>query len=206
MISVTVIGKVNKEAIVYRHTAKEGDVVCVTGDLGGAFLGLTVLQREKEAFKVDKKMEPQLDEREYVIQRQLKPEARLDVIHEMIAKKIVPTAMIDVSDGLASELFHICTKSNVGVTIFDEYIPKSEETKQTAFDFGVDPTTCALNGGEDYELLFTVDKSKVEVMQEFYDVTVIGEIVALEKGMNLVTKAGNPYPLEAQGWNHFKKK
>ncbi len=205
MISVTVIGKVDKDKVVYRNTAKVGDAVCVTGDFGGAFLGLNILQREKEVFSSDDKMEPQLDGKEYVVQRQLKPEARLDVIHELKDKKIVPTSMIDVSDGLASELFHICTKSKVGVAIYDEFLPKHDETKEVAFEFGIDPTTCVLNGGEDYELLFTVKKEDVDALQEFYDVVVIGEIKEETEGLNLVTKGKNVYPLQAQGWDHFKK-
>lgn len=204
MISVTVLGKVAKDKVVYRSTAKPGDAVCVTGDLGGAFLGLNILQREKEVYLSDKKMAPQLEGAEYVVQRQLKPVARLDVVHELADKKVLPTAMIDISDGLASELFHICTKSGVGVTIYDEFLPKEEEVKKIAFDLGLDSSTCVLNGGEDYELLFTINKEDADTMQELYDVTVIGEITEEKEGLNLVTKAGNKYELQAQGWNHFK--
>lgn len=203
IISVSVIGHALKSNVAYRSGAKVGDVICVTGDLGGAYMGLQLLEREKQVFLDNPDAEPQFEDKDYLIQRQLKPEARMDFVYDLKEKGIIPTSMIDVSDGLASELMHISRASNVGIQLFDENLPIDEMTYNTALDFNVDPDTCALNGGEDYELLFTVPESDFEKLKNHADLSAIGQVTKKEEGVNLVLKSGTQVPLKAQGWVHF---
>ncbi len=205
VISVSAIGRVVKERIVYRHTAKEGDLVCSTGDFGAAYCGLQFLEREKQIYIDSPKVQPELEDQVYVLGRQLKPEARRDTIKLLDSYNILPTAMIDVSDGLSSDITHICKRSRVGVRLYEENIPISREAYEAALQFNMDPITCALNGGEDYELLFTIspeDRPKLE--QILSDISVIGNITAESEGMKLFTKGGNSYDLLAQGWKHLQ--
>lgn len=206
LISVTAIGESKKGHLSLRSGARNNDIICVTGDLGGAFMGLQVLEREKQVFKANPDMQPQLQEYDYIVQRQLKPEARMDIIHELADLNIVPTSMIDISDGLASELFHLCKNSGVGVMIYEDKIPIDKTTYDTAVEFKLDPFTCALNGGEDYELLFTISQEDFEKIKKHHDIATIGYITNREYGANLVTKGGIKVPLKAQGWNHFSPK
>jgi thiamine-monophosphate kinase len=203
VISISVLGSVEKEKVAYRSTAQAGNILCVTGDLGGAYVGLQVLEREKQVYLVNPDMQPQLEGKDYVLQRQLKPQARMDIIHELRELDIVPTSMIDVSDGLASEVMHICKNSNVGATLFEDKLPIDGTTYNTAVEFNFDPTICALNGGEDYELLFTIKQEDYEKVKNHPDIFFIGYINETVKGINLVTKSGTALPLEAQGWKHF---
>jgi len=203
LISVTAIGEVKKGNLSLRSGARINDIICVTGDLGGAFMGLQVLEREKQVYKENPDMQPQLDAYNYIVQRQLKPEARMDIIHELDDLNVVPTSMIDISDGLASELFHICKNSGVGVMIYEDKIPIDKSTFDTAVEFNIDPYTTALNGGEDYELLFTISQEDFEKIKTHRDIMAIGFITKKEYDANMVTKGGNKVPLKAQGWNHF---
>jgi len=203
IISVSIVGEVTKKKVVYRNSAEENDILCVTGDLGGAYLGLQVLEREKEVFKANPEMQPELAQYEYLVKRQLKPKARMDIIHELAELEIIPTSMIDISDGLASEVFHICKQSDLGVAIFEEKLPIDQETNNAAADFKVDPTTCALNGGEDYELLFTISQSDFEKVKNHAEIAMIGYMDKKDKGRNLITKNQNVVALQAQGWKHF---
>ncbi|MBC8109618.1 MAG: thiamine-phosphate kinase [Verrucomicrobia bacterium] len=204
VISVTVIGLVEKHKIAYRNTAQENDIICVSGDLGAAYMGLQVLEREKQVFLSDPQMQPELDGKEYIVRRQLKPEARMDIIYELAELDIVPTSMIDISDGLASELLHLCTQSGTGATIFEDKLPIDALTYNTAVDFNLSPITAALNGGEDYELLFTIRQNDFEKLKLHPDIFFIGFMQAREKGVNLLTKQENVYPITAQGWKHFE--
>ena len=202
-ISITAIGSVSKQGVVRRSGANDKDIICVTGDLGGAYIGLQVLAREKQVFVANPEMQPKLDEYEYVVGRQLKPEARMDIIHELADLKIIPTSMIDVSDGLASELLHLNRHSGLGLRVFEEQLPIDNQTYETAVEFNLDPITCALNGGEDYELLFTISQSDHEKLKKHADIHFIGHMEKSDSGAGLVTKGGNWVQLEAQGWNHF---
>ncbi len=206
IISITAIGKVAKERVVYRKHAKINDLICVTGDLGGAYLGLQALEREKQEFLVNPEMSPQLEDKDYIVHRLLKPEARTDVTHQFSDLGLVPTSMIDVSDGLASELLHICKASGVGARIYEDKLPMDKLTYETALEFHLDPTTCVLNGGEDYELLFTIDQNDFQKVKNHPDITVIGHITPASEGIDLVTKQNNIVPLTAQGWRHFEGK
>lgn len=204
VISITVIGRVKKDNIVYRSGAKPTDIICVTGDLGAAFVGLQILEREKEVFKADPNMQPTLDKYEYVVGRQLKSMARTDIIFELEELGVKPTSMIDISDGLASELFHIAKNSNVGVRIYEDKIPLDEMTFNTAaLEFKIDPITAALNGGEDYELLFTISQQDFEKVKNHADIHMIGYVHEKANEHTMITKQGNVVPLKAQGWNHF---
>lgn len=203
ILNISIIGRTKKGNEVYRSGARENDVICVTGDLGAAYIGLQILEREKEVFLADPNMQPDLDKHEYAVGRQLKPKARMDIIHELAELGVRPTAMIDISDGLASELFHISKQSNVGVRIFEDKIPIDQDAFNTAVEFKLDPFTCALNGGEDYELLFTIRQEDVEKLKKHHDIQMIGYTHADPKEKILVTKGGNPVPLKAQGWVHF---
>jgi thiamine-monophosphate kinase len=203
ILSLSVVGRTRKGSEVYRTGAKDKDVICVTGDLGGAYIGLQVLEREKEVFLANPDMQPELDKHEYVVGRQLRPKARMDIIHELADLNIVPTSMIDVSDGLASELMHISKSSKVGVRIFEDKIPIDSDAFNTAVEFKLDPFTCALNGGEDYELLFTIGHEDFEKLKNHADIQFIGYIHTNPKENVLVTKGGNAVPLKAQGWVHF---
>jgi thiamine-monophosphate kinase len=203
VISITVIGKVKKDKITYRNTAKPNDIICVTGDLGGAYLGLHVLEREKSVFKEHPDMQPELEGFDYLLQRQLKPEARMDFIYELAEHQVVPTSMIDISDGLASELIHICKQSQVGALILEENLPIDSHAYHTALDFHIDPLTCMLHGGEDYELLFTLRLDDYQKLRKKIDIISIGTILEDHKIIQLQSKAGTPVPLKAQGWKHF---
>ncbi|MEP3388959.1 MAG: thiamine-phosphate kinase [Reichenbachiella sp.] len=203
VISVSVIGEVSKDKVVYRKNAEENDIICVTGDLGGAYLGLQVLEREKAVFKENPEMQPDLEKYDYIVKRQLKPSARMDVIHELGDLGLVPTSMIDISDGLASELFHIAKNSEVGITIYEDKLPISKMTYDTAVEFNMDPMTCALNGGEDYELLFTIGQTDFEKIKNHPDIATIGYVDKKTNGLKMVTKNNNTVSLQAQGWKHF---
>ncbi|MBD2703624.1 thiamine-phosphate kinase [Spirosoma sp. BT702] len=201
IISVSVLGKVPKSQITYRNTAQPDDVVCVTGDLGAAYLGLQLLEREKQVFMADPNMQPGLsEERAYLIQRQLRPDARTDIVHELRDLDIRPTAMIDVSDGLASELLHLCRQSGKGAVIFDENIPIDDQAYLAADEFKISPVTAALNGGEDYELLFTVRPQVFEKLANNARITAIGYLTNNPEQIVLATKAGQQTPIRAQGW------
>ncbi|MEY3425722.1 MAG: hypothetical protein RL679_1080 [Bacteroidota bacterium] len=203
IINISVVGRVKKEEITYRSGAKEMDLLVVTGDLGGAYIGLQVLEREKEVFKANPTIQPDLDGHDYIIERQLKPEARKDIIGFLKELEVVPTSMIDISDGLASEIIHLCKASNVGCYVYDEKIPIDAKTSMMAIDFNLDPSTCALNGGEDYELLFTIKQSDFEKIQSNPNMTVIGHITDATDGIYFIDKNGSALELEAQGWKHF---
>ncbi len=203
IISVSVLGRTKKGNEVYRSGAKDTDIICVTGDLGGAYVGLQILEREKAVYLTNPEMQPELDKYEYCVSRQLKPEARMDIIYELADLGIRPTSMIDVSDGLASELFHLSKSSGVGMRVFEDKIPIDHEAYTTAVEFKLDPFTCALNGGEDYELLFTIGQTDFEKIKNHADIHLIGYVHPDMKQNVLITKNGNVVPLKAQGWEHF---
>ena len=203
IISVTAIGEVAPDKFVKRSTAKKGDLICVSGDLGGAFLGLTILEREKKVFLETKGVQPDLENQDYIIGRLLKPEARKDIIEFFAAEQIMPTSMIDISDGLSSDLLHICKQSNVGCTLYEEKIPVNEMTRLFAYKLELDPTASALSGGEDYELLFTIDQNDYDKIAANGQISVVGHITEKEEGSILITKSGNKHKLIAQGWNAF---
>jgi thiamine-monophosphate kinase len=203
VISVTSIGYADEKDIVYRNGAEEGDLICVSGDLGGAYTGLQLLEREKLVYIENPNIQPDLEGKDYIVERQLKPEARKDIVDLLQDMQIKPTAMIDVSDGLASELLHICKQSNKGCKLYEEKIPIDPMTYETAREFNLDPTVCALSGGEDYELLFTVKQADYDKIKFKLDFTIIGYITEPNAGCNLITKSGNMHELKAQGWNAF---
>ncbi|OFZ12475.1 MAG: thiamine-phosphate kinase [Bacteroidetes bacterium RIFCSPHIGHO2_02_FULL_44_7] len=203
MISVTVIGRAKTNEISYRSGAKEHDLLVCTGDLGAAYMGLQVLEREKEVYVANPTIQPDLDGHDYIIERQLKPEARVDVVRFLKELEVVPTSMIDISDGLASEILHLCKSSNVGCYVYDEKIPIDGKTSMTAIDFNLDPVTCALNGGEDYELLFTIRQDDYDKIKGNPHMTVIGHMTNAEDGRYYIDKNGSVIELRAQGWNHF---
>ncbi len=203
-ISITVLGEVKKDDAILRSGAKPNDLLCVTGDLGGAYMGLQLLERENEVFKVNPDLQPQLAGYDYILERQLKPEARKDIVEAFRKMEIKPTSMIDISDGLSSEIKHLCKNSNVGCNLFEEKIPMDEQTKAMAEELNINPLVAALNGGEDYELLFTISLDDYEKIKNDPDFTIIGHITEASEGANLVTAAGSAIPLEAQGWNHGK--
>ena len=204
-ISVTAIGQGEKDKLTYRDGAKVGDIICVTGSLGAAYLGLQLLEREKQVFLANPDMQPELEEHNYLIERQLKPEARKDMITLFAKNQLIPTAMIDVSDGLASELFHICKQSNVGAFVEESGVPIHPDAQVQAINFNMDPITCALSGGEDYELLFTIDPKDLDKVKYLPDIYIMGDIVEQKDGVKLHTKGGNIHPIKAQGWNHFEE-
>jgi thiamine-monophosphate kinase len=203
LISVTAIGQGEKERMAYRNGAKVGDLICITGDLGAAYLGLQLLEREKRIWQESPGVQPDLENQKYAIGRQLKPEARKDMIETFHEIGLRPTAMIDISDGLASEIFHICKQSNVGALVEESGVPIHPETELLALQFKLDPITCALNGGEDYELLFTIDPADVDKIRFLPDIYIAGEILEAKDGIQLNTKGGNLHALKAQGWAHF---
>jgi thiamine-monophosphate kinase len=206
MISITVLGRVKKDKVAYRDGANVNDIICVTGDLGAAFMGLQILEREKEVYQADPNMQPALEKYEYLVGRQLKCMARTDIIFELEELGVKPTSMIDISDGLASELFHICKSSGVGVRIYEDKIPVDELTYNTAaLEFKIDPITAALNGGEDYELLFTISQQDFEKIKNHADIHMIGYVHDKKNELTMITKGGNVVPLKAQGWNHFQE-
>jgi len=201
LISVTAIGEVKKEDVVYRNGAKPSDLLVVTGDLGAAYLGLQVLEREKEVFKVNPKNQPDLDQYSYIIERQLKPEARKDIIKLLKDLGLKPTAMIDISDGLSSEIMHLCKQSKVGCDLYENKIPLDPQVISTCEEFKMDSTTIALNGGEDYELLMTISQEDYPKIKANPNLTVIGYITEESTGTHLVTRAETKIPITAQGWN-----
>lgn len=204
VISITALGTAPKEQICYRSGAKEYDLLVVSGDLGGAYMGLQVLEREKEVFKANPNIQPDLDGHDYILQRQLKPQARLDVVKMLKELGVKPTSMIDISDGLASEILHICKASNVGCHLYDEKMPIDAKTSMVAIDFNLDPSMCALNGGEDYELLFTIDQKDLELIQSNPNFSIIGHMTNLADGTYFIDKSGAAVTLRAQGWKHFE--
>ena len=204
IISCTAIGEVTPEKFIKRSGAQKGDLLCVTGDLGAAYLGLVLLEREKKIYLESPGVQPDLEGEKYIVGRILKPEARRDVVEFLHKNDIMPTAMIDVSDGLSSEILHLCKESRVGCVLYEEKIPIAEETRMAAFKFNLDPTACALSGGEDYELLFTLKQDDYDKITASADVTVIGYITDAEGGAHIITKGGSKYPITAQGWNAFK--
>src|SRR5690606_25669315 len=181
--------------------AKKGDLICVSGDLGGAFLGLTILEREKKIFLETKGVQPDLEGQDYIVGRILKPEARKDIIEYFAAEEIKPTSMIDISDGLSSEILHICKQSDVGCMLYESKFPIHDMARQFAYKLELDPTACALSGGEDYELLFTIDQKDFEKISTNAAISIVGHIAEKEKGTTIITKGGNQHPLTAQGWN-----
>ncbi len=203
VISITALGRVDKDKIALRSGAKEGDIVCITGDLGAAYLGLQILEREKQIHIDHPGVQPELDDHDYLIKRLLKPEARLDMIEQFAHVNLVPTSMIDISDGLASELFHIARSSDVGFLIEENGVPINMKAQEQALNFKIDPITCALSGGEDYELLFTIKPEDVDKVRFMPDIYLAGDVLAASEGVKLSTKGGNIHALKAQGWNHF---
>lgn len=201
IISITAIGEANEDEIVYRNNAKENDLLVVSGDLGSAYMGLQVLEREKQVFQVNPNNQPDLDAYTYLIERQLKPEARTDIKELLEKLGVNPTAMIDISDGLSSELLHICKQSNVGCNLFEEKIPVDPQFIDVCEEFNIDSTTIALNGGEDYELLFTIPLEDFDKIKANPNFTVIGHITQASEGVNLITRANTKIPLKARGWD-----
>jgi thiamine-monophosphate kinase len=206
VISATIIGEAKKEEITYRNTANKNDLICVSGDLGAAYIGLLLLEREKEVFKANSDMQPELEAAEYVLERQLKPEARADMVALFKEKNIKPSSMIDVSDGLASELLHLTKQSNLGCRIIEDKIPIDYQTVQKAEEFEIDPTTCAMNGGEDYELLFTLSQKDYEQIKESKEISIIGYMTDVNEGVNLMTRSDALVEITAQGWDAMKDK
>lgn len=204
IISVTALGEITPEHIVKRSGAKPGDLLCCSGNLGAAYLGLMFLEREKKIFMESPGVQPDLEQEDYVIGRLLKPEARKDIIEFFDESGILPTAMMDISDGLSSEVLHICTSSHCGAVLYEEKLPISDATRNAAYKFQIDPTALALSGGEDYELLFTIPQSDYDKLVLNEQISVIGYITEQEKGVNIITKGGNVHPVTAQGWNAFK--
>ena len=204
VISVTAIGEVAPDKFVTRSGAQVNDLVCVTGTLGGAYLGLQLLEREKRIFLEHPGVQPDLHNQTFIVGRILKPEPRIDIVEWLTENHVVPTSMIDISDGLSSEVLHICNKSERGCVIFDEKLPIHDEARKMAMEFNIDPTTCALSGGEDYELLFTVRQQDYEKLAKHPDISVVGYITEQTEGRMLRTRSGNNHPLTAQGWNAFQ--
>ena len=205
-ISITCIGVAEKGQIVYRNGAKETDLICVSGDLGAAYMGLQLLEREKAVFEGQEEANPDFTGKEYLLERQLNPEARKDIIETLAKEGILPTSMIDISDGLSSELMHICTQSNTGCRIYEERIPIDYQTAVMAEELNMNVSTCALNGGEDYELLFTVPLTLHDKIASIKGVKVIGHITKPELGCGLITRDGQEFELKAQGWNPLNEK
>ncbi len=203
IISVTAIGEVAPDRFVKRDGAKKGDLVCVSGDLGAAYLGLLLMEREKKIFMESPSVQPDLENQDYILRRLLKPEARKDIISFFEANDIFPTSMMDISDGLSSEILHICKQSNVGCVLHEDKIPVDEASRQFAFKLDLDPTACALSGGEDYELLFTIKQEDYEKIVLNEQISVIGYITEPAEGSHIITRSGNKHALTAQGWNAF---
>ena len=204
IISITAIGEVTPDKYVKRSGAKSGDLICVSGELGGAFLGLTLLEREKRIFE-ETGAQPDLEGQTYIVGRLLKPEARKDIIEYFAEENILPTSMIDISDGLSSELMHICKQSQLGCVLYEDKLPFADDMKEFAYKLKTDPTACALSGGEDYELLFTVPQTDYDQIKLNPSVSIIGYMTDEGEGKNLITRGGNKHALVAQGWNHMKK-
>jgi thiamine-monophosphate kinase len=204
IISCTAIGEVSPDKFVKRSGAQKGDLICVSGDLGAAYLGLTILEREKQIFLEHPQIQPDLEGEKYIVGRLLKPEARNDVVAFFAEKELMPTAMIDVSDGLSSEVLHLCKQSNLGCVLYEDKLPIAEETRMAAFKFNLDPTACALSGGEDYELLFTVKQEDYNKVITNPEISIIGYTTEAEAGSHIITKSGNKHKVTAQGWNALK--
>jgi thiamine-monophosphate kinase len=204
-ISITCIGEAEEDKIVYRNGAKSTDLICVTGDLGSAYMGLQLLEREKVVFSANEEAQPDFEEREYILQRQLKPEARKDIIKLLREKGIVPTSMMDISDGLSSELMHICSQSNVGCRIYEDKIPINYQAVVMAEELNMNIVTAALNGGEDYELLFTVSLEDYDKIVPLEGIAIVGHTTKPELGLQLVGREGEEIELRAQGWNSLSK-
>lgn len=204
VISCTAIGEVAPDKFVTRKGAGKGELLCVSGDLGAAYLGLLLLEREKKIFLENPRIQPDLEGEKHIVGRILKPEARVDIVDFFGSNTVTPTAMIDVSDGLSSEILHLCKQSGVGCVLYEEKLPIAEETKLAAFKFNLDPTACALSGGEDYELLFTVKQDDYDKIASNPDISVIGYLTDSEAGAHIITKGGSKHPITAQGWNAFK--
>ena len=204
-ISITCIGDAPKDRIVYRNGAHETDLICVSGDLGAAYMGLQLLEREKKVFEGQQEVNPDFSGKEYLLERQLKPEARGDIIRKLAEHHILPTAMMDISDGLSSELMHICNQSHTGCRIYEERIPLDYQTAVMAEELNMNVTTCALNGGEDYELLFTVPLADNEKVSQLDGIRIIGYITKPELGLALITRDGQEFELKAQGWNPLRE-
>lgn len=202
-ISITAIGRVPKTKVVYRNTAQVNDAICVTGNLGAAYLGLQLLEREKQVYLANPNMQPTFDDQTELVQKVLLPEARKDIIEQLAKLEITPTAMMDISDGLSSELFHISKQSNVGAMIYEEQLPITEQTYNQAVEFEIDPLNVALSGGDEYELLFTVHQDDLEQVIAIPDVHHIGNVKPKSSGINITTKGGNIHELKALGWKHF---
>jgi thiamine-monophosphate kinase len=205
IISITALGEVLPEKVVKRSTANKGDLLCCSGDLGGAYLGLLFLEREKRIFLENPGVKPDLGGQDYVIGRLLKPEARKEIIEFFESENILPTSMMDISDGLSSEILHICEKSAVGCTLYEDKLPIMENTRMAAFTFEMDPTACALSGGEDYELIFTIRPEDYEKVRQHPLISIIGHMTDAEESATIITKGGNTHKITAQGWNAFRQ-
>ncbi len=205
VISVTALGEVTPDKFVKRSTANVSDLICVTGYLGGAYLGLLLLEREKKIFLETKGVQPDLENRDYIVGRLLKPEARKDIIEFFEKENLIPTSMMDISDGLSSEILHICKQSKVGAVVYEDKLPIHPDAKEFAYKLELDPTACALSGGEDYELLFTISQAEYDKVKDVIGIRVIGYIAEESEGANILTKGGNKHKLTAQGWNAFGK-
>jgi thiamine-monophosphate kinase len=204
VISVTAVGEVAPDKYVKRSTAQKGDLLCVSGDLGAAYVGLLFLEREKKIFMESPGVQPDLEGESYVIGRLLKPEARKDIVEFLEQQEITPTAMMDISDGLSSEILHICKDSNLGCVLYEDKLPVHEDMKKAAYKFEIDPTACALSGGEDYELLFTISQSEYDKLVLNEQISVVGYMTDAEEGAHIITKGGSKHAITAQGWNHLK--
>ncbi len=202
IISVTAIGEVAPDSFVRRSTARANDLICVSGELGGAFLGLTLLEREKKIFE-ETHAQPDLEGQAYIVGRLLKPEARKDIIDYFTESGIIPTSMMDISDGLSSDILHICKQSQTGCVLYEDKLPFNEEARDFAYKLKLDPTACALSGGEDYELLFTISQTDYETVKTNPSISIIGYMTDAAEGTSLITRSGNKHPLVAQGWNHL---
>jgi len=203
VLSLTTYGAADEQQLVYREGAKENDLICVTGDLGAPFLGLQVLEREKRVFMENPDAQPSLEGYDTILEKHLKPEARKDIIEKLRDNEAKPAAMIDISDGLASEVLHICKESGLGCKLFEEKLPITNSTYQHAMEFSLDPTICALNGGEEYQLLFTMSQEEYDKVRDLQDISIVGHMAAPTLGKKLVTRSNNEYELKAQGWNAF---
>ncbi len=204
IISVTAIGEVTPDKYVKRSTAKKGDLLCVSGTLGAAYVGLLFLEREKKIYIESPGVQPDLEGEDYVIGRLLKPEARKDIIDFFEQQEIIPTSMMDISDGLSSEILHICRQSELGCVVYEEKVPIADQMRTAAYKFKIDPTACALSGGEDYELLFTLSQNDYDKITLNENISVIGYMTEAIDGAHIVTKSGNKHVITAQGWNHLK--
>ena len=204
VISITAIGEVTPDSFVKRSTAQKGDLICVSGDLGAAYIGLLFLEREKKIFLENPGVQPDLEGETYVVGRLLKPEARKDIVAFFEEQSIRPTSMMDISDGLSSEILHICKQSNLGCVLYEDKIPIAEESRMAAFKFEIDPTACALSGGEDYELLFTVSQSDYDKIASNSNISIIGYMTEAQEGTTILTKGGGRHNITAQGWNPIK--